>query len=189
MKIYTKTGDKGDTSLFGGQRVTKNNLRVESYGTVDELNAILGVCAATISNNNALSEVYNCIIKIQNELFILGSEIACVPGKESKLKIKLIDSQNILEMEGVIDEIDKKLEPLNNFILPGGSVESANLHVARTVCRRLERSLLSIDIKEEILTYVNRLSDYIFVLARYVNFLMNFEDVQWNPREYDPEIS
>lgn len=179
MKIYTKTGDNGTTSLFDGQRVRKDNLRVETYGTVDELNSIIGLAIAF----DVPQQMKNDLMRINNDLFVLGGDLATPMNKQSK--VNRINEQHINWLEQKIDEYTERLPQLRNFILPGGSQSAAFLHQARTVCRRLERIAVSLseieDIGQFVLIYINRLSDYLFVAARFANFLNNKEDVIWNP--------
>ena len=180
MKIYTKTGDKGKTSLFGGKRVWKDDLRIQSYGTVDELNSILGVAITEIKNK----ELKKILGGIQHELFNLGSDIASPKYKDNKnFSIPRIDGSNTKRLEELIDDIDNKLSTLKNFILPGGSKGAALLHQARTVCRRAERELISLSkiekVNLEIKIYLNRLSDLLFVLARFENFSSKHPDIEW----------
>ena len=179
MKIYTKTGDSGDTSLFGGKRVPKSSLRIDAYGTVDELNAQLGVVRAL----RPPSEVDNVLEKIQNQLFLLGADLAA-PFDSTSVGIKRIQQLEIQFLEETIDRIDAQLEALKSFILPGGSLVSAQIHAARTVCRRAERFVDALGRKEEIgklpLVYLNRLADLLFVTARYVNKLAGMEETKWN---------
>lgn len=181
MKIYTKTGDDGTTGLFGGDRVRKASPRVEAYGTVDELNAALGVARAT-----GLDPFTDGILaETQVELFTLGAELATVPGKEEKLKMTLLADEDAERLERAIDEAEKDLPPLMNFVLPGGSPQAAALHLARTVCRRAERSVLAIDgvpARGALVVYLNRLSDLLFVLARRANHVAKIADVPWAPR-------
>jgi len=180
MKIYTKTGDKGETSLFGGQRVWKDNTRISAYGTIDELNSVLGIAVNDISNKELL-EVLN---SIQNELFTLGSDLASPLEKENKkFTIPRVDLKFVERLEKLIDFFDEKLPPLKNFIIPGGTRGAALLHLARTICRRAEREVITLSktelINEEIKVYLNRLSDLLFVLARYENFSSNHPDIEW----------
>ncbi len=180
MKIYTKTGDKGETSLFGGQRVWKDNLRIASYGTIDELNAILGVCSTEIKT----LELKSVIEGLQNDLFTLGSDLATPFEKGNKgFVIPRVDSSFTKRLEDLIDKYDSLLPELKNFILPGGLKGSALLQHARTVSRRAEREVVSLskneEITEEIEIYLNRLSDLLFVLARYENYFNNVPDVLW----------
>ncbi|TSA26768.1 MAG: cob(I)yrinic acid a,c-diamide adenosyltransferase [Ignavibacteriales bacterium] len=180
MKIYTKTGDKGKTSLFGGKRVWKDDLRIQSYGTVDELNSILGVAITEIKNK----ELKTILSSIQHELFNLGSDLASPEYKDNKkFSIPRITESNTKRLEGLIDKVDNKLLPLKNFILPGGLKGAALLHYARTVCRRAEREVISLSkvdmINSEIKIYLNRLSDLLFVLARFENFSSKHPDIEW----------
>jgi cob(I)alamin adenosyltransferase len=181
MKLYTKTGDDGTTGLFGGGRVPKASPRVEAYGTVDEANAVIGVARAT-----KLDPVIDRVLeKVQEDLFTLGAELACVPGKESKLSMALLGEGDIQRLEAAIDEADAACDPLKTFVLPGGSPQAAALHLARTVARRAERATLSIDdapVRREALVYLNRLSDLLFALARRANVTAGVTDVPWNPR-------
>jgi cob(I)alamin adenosyltransferase len=182
VKIYTKTGDDGTTGLFGGGRVKKASLRVEAYGTVDELNAALGVARAT--KLDELTEF--TLAHAQVDLFTLGAELACVPGKEEKLALPLIDDADIARLEQDIDTAEATLMPLQTFIVPGGSPQAAALHLARTVCRRAERAVLAIDdapARPAVVIYLNRLSDLLFVLARHANRVAQVPDVPWTPRK------
>jgi cob(I)alamin adenosyltransferase len=181
VKLYTKTGDDGTTGLFGGGRVKKASLRVDAYGTVDELNAFVGVARAT----KLEPSTEGVLAQVQVDLFTLGAELACVPGRETRLSMKLIDATDAERLEEAIDAAEAGLPPLKNFVLPGGSAQAAALHVARTVCRRAERSVLSLDdapARSEIVIYLNRLSDLLFVLARKANAAAGIEDVPWAPR-------
>lgn len=181
MKIYTKTGDDGTTGLFGGARVKKTSSRVEAYGTVDELNATLGVARATTLDPFA----EGVLAQVQVDLFTLGAELACVPGKEEKLSMRLLDDDDAARLEHAIDDAEKELPPLKSFVLPGGSAQAAALHFSRTVCRRAERELLAIDDatpRHEVIIYLNRLSDLLFTLARHANHKANVADVPWAPR-------
>lgn len=183
MKIYTKTGDEGKTSLFRGGRVSKDHDRIEAYGTVDELNSILGIVLTEIQNK----EAKQILIKIQNDLFIVGSDLATVIEIDEKNDKKVIrTTKEMIEyLEKQIDYFDEKLPPIKNFILPGGSKSAANLHHARTVCRRAERKVVrlmnSVDISAKVMIYLNRLSDFLFVLSRFENFQANIPDTIWNP--------
>lgn len=178
MKIYTKGGDKGETGLYGGARVPKDHLRIEAYGTLDEANAILGVACSVLNAADPLCDRFK---EIQAELFQLGAELATPQGKSSGMA--LIDEAQITAFEHEIDRMEAKLSPLKNFILPGGAQASAYLHLARTVVRRAERNLITLNREEpvrgEAIRYVNRLSDYLFVCARYVNFESHTQDVPW----------
>lgn len=179
MKIYTKTGDDGTTGLFNGMRVSKYDLRVESYGTVDELNSIIGL-ARTACKHNDLSE---SLMKISNLLFNLGSDLATPLKPEPKFPALRLPESSIEFLEKLIDEYTEKLPPLRNFILPGGTIAAAYLHHARTVCRRAERLVVRLSQTEElgntVLIFINRLSDYLFTAARYENFLSGENDKEW----------
>lgn len=182
MKIYTKTGDDGTTGLFGGGRVAKSSLRVEAYGTVDEVNSVIGIARA----GGLASEIDAVLAEVQVDLFTVGAELACVPGKEDKLKMDLVSEADAERLERAIDEAEKHLEPLKTFILPGGTPQAAALHHARTVCRRAERAVLALEdapARKEIVVYLNRLSDLLFVLARWANRLAKVTDVPWDPQK------
>ncbi len=180
MKIYTKTGDKGETSLFGGRRVGKDDLRIDAYGIVDELNSLLGV-ALTELKNGELKEV---IKSIQNELFIVGADLATPfeEGNKFFIIIRVAPSFTI-RLENLIDRFESDLPELKNFILPGGEKGAALLHFARTVCRRAERRVVALSksekINSEIEVYLNRLSDLLFVLARFENYSNGSSDIIW----------
>jgi cob(I)alamin adenosyltransferase len=187
MKIYTKTGDHGKTGLFGGGRVDKDDAQVSVYGTIDELNATLGIALAL-----GLPTPYPSFIQeVQSQLFVLGAELATSPGQEAKLKLPLISAAHAMRLEQRIDEMEAVLTPLKQFILPGGCQAAGNLHLARTVCRRAEREFVSLQkLRREALlavpraelgVYLNRLSDFLFVLARYSNHTQNISDVPWQP--------
>jgi len=179
MKIYTKTGDTGETSLFGGKRVPKSSLRIDAYGTVDELNAQLGV----VRSLQPSAAVDTILEKIQNQLFLLGADLAA-PFGSAPADTKRIQQNEIQFLEDTIDRLDAQLEPLKSFILPGGSHAGAQLHIARTVCRRAERFVDALGRKEEIdklpLIYLNRLADLLFVAARYTNKLAGIEETKWS---------
>lgn len=180
MKIYTKTGDNGETSLFGGKRVRKDNPRISAYGTVDELNAVLGIVVTEVKDE----ELNSVLQSLQNELFVLGSDLATPADKGNKgFVIPRIEKGNCVRLEMLIDKFDAKLPELKNFILPGGSKGAANLHLARTVCRRAEREVVSLskneELNSEIEIYLNRLSDLLFVVARYQNFISGTADINW----------
>ena len=177
MKIYTKTGDGGESSLYGGTRLPKSDLRFEAYGTIDELNATLGEALAQAGVEIFVAE----LTRIQSELFNVGAELALAPGQESKAA--LVGIQETAKLEQRLDEMQAELPELKNFILPGGSALGASLHHARTVARRAERAVVrlsgSLAVRPELLAYLNRLSDYLFVLARYVNFKAGVEEKIW----------
>ncbi len=181
-KIYTRTGDDGTTALGGGQRVPKNALRIAAYGTADELNSVVGVAAAS-GLNERLKEM---LAPTQNDLFHVGSDLCILEEDKKKIKVPLIESRHIEQLEAFIDELQKELKPLENFILPGGSLGSAHLHVARCVCRRAEREVFTLGESEAIgahlIGYLNRLSDLFFVMARYENLKKNVPDVLWDSR-------
>ncbi len=179
MKIYTGFGDKGKTALFGGGRVDKHDLRVECYGTIDELNSQLGFV-----NSFPLSpETGDLILRLQNELFILGSEVATPDEKQRAGFTEHIDTERTIELEKTIDALQEQLTPLKKFILPGGSPAAAACHVARTICRRAERHLSLLSTLEQTenvwLVYLNRLSDLLFVLARIINKESSTPDIVW----------
>jgi cob(I)alamin adenosyltransferase len=183
MKIYTKTGDKGTTSLIGGTKVPKSHLRIESYGSIDELNSHLGLCRDMIKDDH----VRDVILEIQDRLFTIGSSLACDPIKEPKMRIPDLKETDINVLEKEIDRIDGILPPMKSFILPGGHPNVSQLHIARCVCRRAERAcvrleLESLEVEPLILQYLNRLSDYLFMLARYEAHLLNVEELPWKPR-------
>jgi cob(I)alamin adenosyltransferase len=181
MKLYTKTGDDGTTGLFGGARVKKASLRVDAYGTVDELNAVVGLARAA----KLEAFIDGVLAQVQVDLFTLGAELACVPGKEAKMSMKLLDAADAERLEKAIDAAEEGLPPLKSFVLPGGSAQASALHFARTVCRRAERGVLALDdapARSEIVIYLNRLSDLLFVLARKANVTAGVEDVPWAPR-------
>lgn len=183
MKIYTKTGDDGTTGLFGGARVSKASDRVEAYGTVDELNSAIGVARAT----GADADVDDLLARIQSELFDLGAELSRVPGREKGASAPLVTDAEIAVLERAIDRHEEELEPLVTFVLPGGSLLAAHLHVARTTCRRAERRVVALaatdPIRAEIVRYLNRLSDLLFVLSRVANHRARVADVPWIGRE------
>ncbi len=186
MKIYTKHGDSGETSLFGGQRVTKHVARVEAYGSVDELNAVLGeiVSLGLLPDNLA-----TMCQQIQSDLFVLGADLA-TPEQASdtaQAKVQRVAQKEIETVESWIDTLDEELPPLKTFILPGGSVTGAKLHIARTVCRRAERAAVQchgIDpLNPHCLAYLNRLSDFFFVAARVVNQSAGITETPWRPNK------
>ena len=179
MKIYTKTGDRGQTALFGGARVSKASLRVSAYGEVDELNSHLGVVCA----HDADAEIRARLHEIQEDLFALGAELAKNPDKDVDLGVPGVSDREIERLEKAIDQFETELEPLKTFILPGGTAAAASLHVARTVCRRAERAVVQLvdsePVRPELVRYLNRLSDLLFVLARVANRRAGIDDVPW----------
>ena len=179
MKIYTKKGDGGETSLFGGQKVPKSSNRIASYGTVDEVNSIIGL-ALSHPHSEKTGTLLN---QVQHQLFVLGSDLATPASRE--VRIDRISEKETSFLEEAIDELETHLPPLKNFILPGGSSAGAAIHLARTVCRRAERLTVecaeSEEISAESIKYLNRLSDFLFVLARFENHQSGTEDTPWIP--------
>jgi cob(I)alamin adenosyltransferase len=184
VKIYTRSGDRGETGLFGGPRVAKDDLRVEAYGAVDEANAALGEARARAA---ALpdAELAALLGAIQDRLFTVGAELATPPGARARSALPPIDAAWTRELEEAIDRWDGELEPLRQFILPGGTPLAAALHVARAVCRRAERRVVSLDreapVDPKALAYLNRLSDFLFVAARVAARRAGAGDVPWSP--------
>ncbi|MGA9637803.1 cob(I)yrinic acid a,c-diamide adenosyltransferase [Flavobacterium sp.] len=189
MKIYTKTGDGGTTALFGGTRVPKDHIRIDSYGTVDELNSYIGL----IRDQEMDSHYKEILIEIQDRLFTVGAILATPPEKEvlkngqSRLKNLGILQNDIQLLENEIDNMETALPPMTHFVLPGGHTTVSYCHIARCVCRRAERLAVHLDHQEPIepltIQYLNRLSDYLFVLARKLTFDLNAEEVKWIPRK------
>jgi cob(I)alamin adenosyltransferase len=183
MKIYTKTGDKGETGLLGGERITKNSLRLNAYGTIDELNAFIGLAITEIKSD----KVKEVLVDLQNKLFIVGSDLAA-PENEKSIKLKIIrtPSEFINQTEKSIDEFDSQLDELKNFILPGGSKGAALLHICRTISRRAEREIVALKntvfIGDNILIFINRISDLFFVLARFENKYSGIPDTIWKSK-------
>lgn len=182
MKIYTKTGDIGETSLFGGRRVLKSELRIEAYGTVDELNSWIGLLR-DVNTNDSIKDLLK---EVQDRLFTLGAELAADPDN-AKLKTPDLHESDVEVLEKAIDAMDSELEPLRNFILPGGHVYVSYAHVARTVCRRAERLSVALhqvsDVPPLCIKYLNRLSDYLFTLSRKMAKDLGAEEVNWLPRK------
>ena len=191
MKIYTKTGDDGTTGLFGGTRVSKHHIRINSYGTVDELNSWIGL----LRDQGLEKHDDEVLLKVQNHLFTMGAMLATDPEKaqlksgKDRLNIPLIHKDDVQMLEDEIDQMNKSLPPMTHFILPGGHQIVSTCHIARTVCRRAERmtSLLHENeaVEEEILSYINRLSDYLFVLARKLSAQLNVDEIKWMPEKND----
>lgn len=179
MKIYTKKGDNGNTSLFGGQTVSKSASRIESYGTVDELNSILGVVRAF----GVSAQVDKWLSILQHQLFVLGADLAT--PQNNNTRIDRISQDEIDFLETTIDQMDEELPPLKNFISPGGTSAAASIHHARTVCRRAERltvaCAMEVELSELTIKYLNRLSDFLFMLGRYENFKSGKKDTLWIP--------
>jgi cob(I)alamin adenosyltransferase len=177
LKIYTKKGDSGETSLFGGKRVSKNSIRIEAYGTVDELNSHLGFARTLNPSPRTDADIQ----RLQETLFALGADLAAPAGGN----VKRIAEDDVADLEQSIDRLEHELPPLRNFILPGGSPLAAYLHVARTVCRRAERLVTTLGESEELgpypLKFLNRLSDLLFVMARHANQTAGGKETPWNP--------
>jgi cob(I)alamin adenosyltransferase len=182
-KIYTKTGDKGTTSLIGGTKVSKSHLRIEAYGTVDELNSYTGLCKDLqegITPTVMLQE-------IQDRLFTVGSSLACDPEKEPKMKIPDLKEEDITLLEKEMDAMNEVMPEMKFFILPGGHPAVSHLHVARCICRRAERACVRLqeegqEVEQIVIRYLNRLSDYLFVLARFAAFQLDIREIAWRPR-------
>ena len=181
FKIYTKTGDTGKTALFGGRRVSKSDLRIDAYGTIDELNSFIGLVRDSVNSNQTKSLLKD----IQDRLFTLGANLAMDPAKN--LDPPDIHIPDIELLEKGIDQMEETLPPLKNFILPGGHVIVSYCHIARTVCRRAERLVVALHLVEEVeplvIQYLNRLSDFLFVLARKLGQELEIEEVTWKPRK------
>lgn len=186
MKIYTKTGDQGTTSLYGGTRVSKDHIRIDAYGTLDELNAWLGL----IRDNITLNKNQEVLLSIQKDLFFIGAELALDPNKKQlangKNRLKaVIENTHIEFLEKKIDEYEKTLPPLTHFILPGGHATTSQIHIARTICRKAERITVALskieEVRPELIQYLNRLSDYLFVLARKIGNDNQYQESLWLP--------
>ena len=183
LKIYTKTGDLGKTSLIGGTKVPKSHLRIESYGTIDELNSYIGL----VSDQVTVESIKLILKEIQDRLFTIGSSLACDPDKEPRMKLPDLKETDIVLLENEIDKMNESLPPMKSFILPGGHTTVSTTHIARCVCRRAER--LCVNMQEHdlfvdplVIKYTNRLSDYLFVLCRYTAHLLNVPEITWKPR-------
>ena len=182
LKIYTKTGDKGKTSLIGGTKVPKSHTRIESYGTVDELNSFIGLLNDYLTDENSKKNLK----EIQDRLFTIGSSLACDPEKEPALKIPDLKETDVTFLEKEIDTMNEVLPVMKNFILPGGHVAVSTAHICRCVCRRAERICVSMQennlfVDPLVIKYLNRLSDYLFVLARFIAHQLGVEEIVWNP--------
>ena len=179
-RVYTRTGDDGTTGLGGGQRVAKDSLRIAAYGTVDELNSVLG----TVLLHDVGEDVAATLSRVQHELFRLGSSLCVLEDDKERMPVPEVEAAHVAALERDIDALQEGLEPLRNFILPGGSPGSAHLHVARTVCRRAERLTVSLAREEAVhaaaVEYLNRLSDWLFVAARAANSAAGVADVLWD---------
>jgi cob(I)alamin adenosyltransferase len=196
IKIYTKTGDKGDTSLIGGTKVPKSHLRIESYGTIDELNSFIGLlsdhldllaCTATPPVAAAFADTHDQLHEIQDRLFTIGSSLACDPEKETKMSIPDLREQDTETLEKDIDSMDSQLPPMKAFLLPGGHIAVSTAHIVRCVCRRAERSCVRMQegqlfVEPLVIRYLNRLSDYFFILSRYIAILLQADEIPWKPR-------
>jgi len=181
MKIYTKTGDKGETGLFGGKRVSKDDVRIEAYGTTDELNAFIGQLISQVE----IDDVQKVLIAVQNDIFAIGSMLS-MPADQS-FDIPIVDEASIEILENAIDNMESGLEPLRNFILPSGHATISACHICRTVSRRAERRVVTLESVEEIdptiKKYLNRLSDYFFVLSRYIAANLGINETIWKPKK------
>jgi len=182
-KIYTKTGDQGKTSLIGGTKVPKSHIRIESYGTVDELNSFIGLVSDQFAHNHSKT----ILKEIQDRLFTIGSSLACDPEKDTKMEMPDLKEEDITLLEKEIDAMNDELPVMKNFILPGGHAAVSTAHVARCVCRRAERACVNMQQQDMfvdalVIKYLNRLSDYLFVLARYIGHTLNVPEVIWKPR-------
>ena len=183
MKIYTKTGDAGKTSLIGGTKVFKSDIRIETYGTVDELNSYLGLIRDYLTDENSRDSLK----EIQDRLFTIGSSLACDPDKEPLMKIPDLKEEDINLLEREMDKMNDVLPPMKFFVLPGGHVAVSTTHVARCVCRRAERLCVNMQehelfVEPLVIKYLNRLSDYLFVVSRYIAHILNAKEIPWRPR-------
>ena len=194
-KVYTRTGDAGETGLVGGKRLPKDHPRIEAYGSVDELNSVIGLALSFLAKKEASKrrEKLGLILEaIQQKLFDTGSELATLPGDEYKGQINL-QAENVEWLEEIIDAMNGELQPLKSFILPGGTSLNAFLHQARTVCRRAERDILKLNqidlVNPEIIKYINRLSDFLFVAGRWVTETLGETETLWQPGKRSPDWS
>ena len=182
-KIYTKTGDKGKTSLIGGTKVPKSHIRIEAYGTVDELNSCIGLVSDHLSD----AHTKTILKEIQDRLFTIGSSLACDPDKEPLMKIPDLKETDITLLENEMDAMNNILPPMKFFVMPGGHVAVSTTHIARCVCRRAERLCVNMQehelfVEPLVIKYLNRLSDYLFVVSRYVAHLLKVAEIPWKPR-------
>ncbi|MBK9285185.1 MAG: cob(I)yrinic acid a,c-diamide adenosyltransferase [Sphingobacteriaceae bacterium] len=181
-KIYTKTGDKGLTSLLGGTRLPKHHVRIEAYGNVDELNSYVGLLRDCLEDE----KTKNLLIDIQDRLFTIGAGLAADPVK-NKMELPKIDEEDVLKLETAIDEMDKVVPPMKSFVLPGGHLHVSYCHITRCVCRRAERSVIHLTQTEKInelyIQYLNRLSDYFFMLSRWIAFSNKITELPWKPKK------
>lgn len=183
LKIYTKTGDLGTTSLIGGTKVPKSHLRIETYGTIDELNSYIGLVSDLIMDESSRQTLK----EIQDRLFTIGSSLACDPDKEPLMKIPDLKETDIEMLEKEMDRMNEVLPPMKFFVLPGGHPAVSTTHIARCVCRRAERLCVNMQehelfVEPLVIKYINRLSDYLFVLSRYIGQLLNVNEIPWKPR-------
>lgn len=190
MKIYTRTGDKGETSLFTGQRVPKTDPFIEAIGSVDECNSAIGTALALLPEDKKVNSVREHLIIIQHALFDVGAALATPRTRAADIKLKKtrFDQEEIGQLEKWMDQMETELPELKTFILPGGHPAGAALHLARSICRRAERRTIPLDkdVSETVLIYLNRLSDYLFFASRYVNFAMERQEVKWKPHMLTP---
>lgn len=188
-KVYTRTGDQGKTGLVSGNRISKGDARIDLYGELDELNSRVGVGASYLALDVEFKQVLNFLHHIQSAIFDLGSNLACEVENRKKYNLPQISDEYIAEMEHEIDRMDHELAPLKSFILPGGSLTSSAFHVCRTGARNVERKLIQYheqtqeELPQNAAIFLNRLSDYFFILARYVNKMKNIEEIEWKPRK------
>ena len=182
-KIYTKTGDKGTTSLIGGTKVPKSHLRIEAYGTVDELNSYIGLCKDLLADPQACE----ILLEIQDRLFTIGSSLACDPIKEPRMRIPDLKEEDVVLLEKEMDRMSDAIPAMKSFVLPGGHTTVSHLHIARCVARRAERccvrlELESLEVDALLLKYLNRLSDDLFILSRFTTYQLNVQEIPWKPR-------
>lgn len=183
IKIYTKTGDKGTTSLIGGTKVPKSHMRIEAYGTVDELNSYIGLCKDLLEDEHS----QKILLEIQDRLFTIGSSLACDPIKEPRMRIPDLRETDVVLLEKEMDRMSESIPPMKSFVLPGGHKTVSHLHIARCVARRAERccvrlELESLEVDALLLKYLNRLSDYLFILSRFATYQLNVQEIPWKPR-------
>lgn len=188
-KLYTRHGDRGETSLFGGERVPKDSLRVEAYGQLDHLSATIGLLVVSLSDDEVAGELR----QVQNDLFDLGAELATPPDSRLQYKLpQLIGEPDWRRLEGLLDAYDAQVPPLRTFVLPGGHETAARAHLARTTCRTAERAVVRLaheeEVRADVLTYLNRLSDFLFVCARLLNHRAGVDEVTWHPRPRAEEV-
>lgn len=183
LKVYTKTGDRGLTSLIGGTRVPKSDLQIEAYGTVDELNSTIGLLIDLLADEASRKTLR----EVQDRLFTIGSSLACDPEKEPKMRLPDLGEEDTLLLEREIDRMSEALPVMHAFLLPGGSVPISTAHIARCVCRRAERRCVDLQqqgqaVEPLVIQYLNRLSDHLFVMARYIGHITSVQEVEWTPR-------